>query len=1129
MQKRLARVLALSILISIISGLFAPEIAVGQLRHRHELSPVERAFVAAQAAVGRDRIALLIMGAPGNLALVLDKLKGISADIGEAEADVGFIRAKVRIERLQEVLDWSEISAVEIDTREEVGLLGDFGSLYTSPSAEPIQGPSKPGVPPSAATPANNPYTGESATEAFQFKAAFPRFDGRGVVIGGIEQLDPYTPSLIWGTTRDGVKVPKLEDYIMPSPSEVTVGPIATEAQKLSGLAWQLTVSVSPDAFGRFTFNQKVYLAPKNIKTQELRITLFRTSQDDLSPELTVLWAVQSHKLWILGKEQIDFNDGTEVYLPKADESAAFVRLGKNNRTISFAVDGPRGWLGTNLGYMEHGTMTASVAAGHNFLNSQAGGAAPGARFLPVVSGAFIKDNELASWPATGAESIIKLFRNPHVDLITYSGGATLGTRSRTKLDESLVGWQLVDRLTKRYPKLFIAAAGNAGAESQLSEWGNSGSAVVTIGAYTPRETWEANFGITPTLSFTPAAYTQYGPASDGGLKPDLLALTGTLCATSPRPAYTTAFGSPYYDVPAGYGISGGTSAAAPNAAGDVALLISAAKQSEIRYDPARLKIALFSTAEFLDGVEARVQGHGLIQVAKAWEALQKLKNYPVSTFTVQAPVHSYWSGTFDAPNTGRGLYEINWTPGQKGVRPITVTRTSGPSEPVLYKLRWHESVGAGQAKNNSIDPKPAFSTSLSEVKLPLNTPVKIPVSVAVGGSGVYSAILDLVDPTLDLVADSVMCTIIAAQPLTAPTYSTVIEQSAPRPGNGIVFVNVPAGAAALRIHVVQHNGKSVSLRAKMPNGRTPRSGPGDSVAWFLSPSDRKEFDHTFADPLPGVWQFWLTHDSSLPPSSYDPTEPRPALASDFTIQATAVDVSSDIKLSDIKGKNASVIFTSQSTQLNGAKIAPVGVGAMLQDLPTLRPGFRPVSYDVEIPAGTTKFEANVESVSVNSEDLSLALVKIPEDDRSPLSYVAYDISTGSNKHIELSEPNPGRYKIVITSWKNVPDEGVKLRYKDVIYNPRFGGLTVDDQSENLAVGQVKRAVFGWTAGDRPSDRKLVGELGLFANGFSILDASAWIRARTAARKAGKPMPDYGEIPSVAIPVATSTAVLDAP
>src|SRR3546814_16319358 len=72
-----------------------------------------------------------------------------------------------------------------------------------------------------------------------------------------------------------------------------------------------------------------------------------------------------------------------------------------------------------------------------------------------------------------------------------------------------------------------------------------------------------------------------------------------------------------------GYGVSGGTSAAAPHAAGHLALLASAAREVGIPHDVWRLRAAIASTAKFLPGVEARAQGHGLLQVEDAWEALQ--------------------------------------------------------------------------------------------------------------------------------------------------------------------------------------------------------------------------------------------------------------------------------------------------------------------------------------------------------------------------------------------------------------------------------------------------------------------------------------------------------------------------
>lgn len=340
----------LVVAISLTVGfLLSPKIVNAQVQHPLKLSPVERAFVAAQTAVGRDQIRMLLVTEPGRSADVIRKLKAISVDIGASQEDIDIVRAKVPIARLQEVLGWPELTAVETDTREGVDLLSDFELPFSGLSTPSFE--TKPGVPPSASTPENNPYTGSFATEASQFKAAFPNYDGRGVVIGAIEALKPGVPALTWARSLQGTKIPKIPEFLLLPPPAVTVGPIPEDTQLVRSHAWQKTVAVAAEQQGRASFNNKDYLLPKNLKSQELRMTLFRTSDFSFSPELTVLWAVESHKLWIVNKEQTDFSKGVGVDLQDpSNGSATMAQLGSDlESTAALTVGEKSRWIGIFL------------------------------------------------------------------------------------------------------------------------------------------------------------------------------------------------------------------------------------------------------------------------------------------------------------------------------------------------------------------------------------------------------------------------------------------------------------------------------------------------------------------------------------------------------------------------------------------------------------------------------------------------------------------------------------------------------------------------------------------------------------------------------------------------------------
>jgi hypothetical protein len=1069
------------------------------------LSPLERVFLIKKSLAEPRRIRVLMLAKEGRVSELAGRITRESGEVLMQEPDVDFLRASVPVAAIDALRQAPELAAFRLEMGSTVNQMGVSGEDRPQPSR-------KFGRPPSVYTTLDNPYTGGSSTESVLFKTQHPTYDGRGVAIGGVEAIDPRTPSLAQALSLDGSRIPKVLDYIMLPPSPDVLEPAESTIPQTRAYGWHATIQVARSPEGsQVDFAGHSFKLPREVKGPELRMAQYHIKSAGIPPELTLLWSVDEAAIWILENGTLDFARALRVELPRTAHRAAIAAM-KNDeaRTVRVAVDLPTRTLGLNLSTADHGTMCASVAAGHSFLNSRAEGVAPAAQWLALDNYNQARDWESAQ-PRIVINPWLMLFRDPRVDLISNSTAIFSGRPFG--MDDTLLDWQLFSRMTAKYPKLFISAVGNGGPQADDVDGGSSSSDFqVSIGAYTPLETWQANYGITPKAQHTPAPFSAYGPADDGGLKPELLGLTATLAAA--RVDEREDWRNPYYDMPDGYILSAGTSAASPNAAGHVALLISAAKQAGIPHDPQRLRVALFSSAKFLDGVEARVQGHGLIQIAQAWDALKRIRDFVPPRFQTRAPVRTFHSPQFASPNQGRGIYEREgWAPNQSGDRQITVTRTTGSRTPINYMLRWRGDTDS-------------FSSPISAVSLSLGKTLNVPVHIRVKESRAYSAILDLVDPDLNVTVHSVLCTVIAAEQLTAGNgFSAEVSRVAPRPGHGFMFVRVPEGANSVRVQVEQHGGRNMTLQALMPTGELPKSGEvtiddeGSAFlhSWRLLASDRTRYDQTFVRPAAGVWQFWLSHDNGTVPDAFDPNEPQPVGESTFTMRVTAVGGAPGNIVIAKSQQQATIRFTNRLGPIADAEFEAMGLGEARTDDPIVKPGLSPLLYDVTVPPGTSKLTAEVDGQA----DISLVIFQVTNTGPKPVNGMAQEIGPGGRKYVVVSSPKPGTYKIVVDAWRGVPSQGLRIHYQDALFHQAFGDVKVQGKAATLASGERLEAEMTWVLRRTPEKgRTSIVEVGIFS--------PAHVSMRSNYRElveAGKSYKDQ-TITSTRVAIATQSILL---
>ncbi|MEJ1961304.1 MAG: S8 family serine peptidase [Gammaproteobacteria bacterium] len=992
--------------------------------------------------------------------------------IGRRDA-IGYLYAQVPFDSIAEVLELQGLQAVQVAVNPVRGQTDLPPAAAESSSNAGTVRESSRGLPPSPAMAADNPYTGEAATQARAFKAEHPGFDGRGVNIGYVEPVAPNLQTLRGALDISGHELPKFAGYSQGAPLDVA------DAVADGLHIWQRTEVVYPDASGAFTWREQKYRLPaqsidsRNLSRQWRMCRRLRAEYEipqrvpDGSAQAEryhdVLWSVNEQRVWVLpASAGTDFSSARSIDLRSVPASVDLGETGDWKKSSSmprafvFNADRKHHWLGFAYAYAVHPGMVGSVMAGSSFLGSRADGIAPAAQ-LSIFNGT--NPDYAASYGSI--EQMLLLLEDPRVDVAEAS--RAVGDTARFGAQTVYRYW--TDRLMAGTGIAFAKAANNHGARLYgIQEFGEADD-VFAVGAYTPRATWKANFGIDLRAEDTLASYSGYGPAKDGGLKPDFLALTHTLAeAYGDRKFY-------WADAPGleEYGVSGGTSAAAPNAAGHLALLVSAAKQSGLPHDRARLRAAIATTAKFIEGYEARAQGHGLIQTEDAWAALQRAKNWKPASFIVQAPLVAAENRAGGAEKfAGRGLFELSgWRPGQSGRRELTVTRTRGSASDDRYVLRWK-----GHTR--------AFSSPLQEVRLPLGKPVRIPVEIAVSTSGSYSAILDLVDPGVDLVAGSVLCTVMVADALSPDGLS--YARQTPRIGNTVFYVDVPEGLSAITAKFALNSELSY-FRVQDPTGRDAPLNPyGSEIYRAPSPDDKTpQKEIVYPDPVPGVWQFMLNNAEPRSReqlvSVADWNEPIP-----FELQIRGWKMAKDASgLSSLPEAR----FESRFGALPGT-IKAIGLGATRTADVALAPGLEPASFDLTVEPGTARFEVALEQSAAEAH-IGLYVYKIPEGERLPrtlnhsddTALIYYDPSFQPDKHYALAAPAAGRYRIVLDP-VDVPARGVNVRYRDTVFHSLYGSIDTTDTA-SAQHPDVRTARVNVQVRARPADgRELIAEMGLF-------------------------------------------------
>lgn len=1054
-------------------------LAFGGTSHGHSPRPSPlfkdaRQLLAIARADGRAEVMLLVAAVPGGAPDVARLAEQLEGDVRYLDEEVDYVRVRLPIDRVSAFVESDRIESVTLDYGEREafrvtpGVGGEGLPMQegmTQEATAPQAAPDTVWPPRWSDFPLTNPYRAIRDIDAADFVAKNPTFDGRGVTIALLDgHFDFLLPEFQTAYTLDGERIPKLADYINATDPRDDAGHMpqwVDMAREVVASGHQVTYerrtwTMPHDGTFRLGFfNERRFNKHALYLDQDIDRNGNPRGDDGL---FGVLWDEQTNDVWIDTNRDLSFADQKPMtdYSVRGDYDA----FGTDDpatpvrESVGYTVqtDPENEFISVNVGVFQHATEIMGHVVGNAEPDGRLTGVAPGARLISVYYGVSNAHGLI--------EGLIAAFKHPLTDIIVLEQSVAIASMSYLLADGrhpiSIVAQRLIDR----YGKLMFVPGNNTPGLGIVAEDGLAPGAI-SAGGYQHRESYLANNGFEPEPDDNMHwGGLSHGPSGIGALKPDLLAPSGQMSVD---------IGYVYrqreqerrglYQLPPGYFVDGGTSTAAPMAAGAAALVISAAKQTGLAYDAPRLKAALVGSARHIPRLYAHAQGNGLVQVEAAYNLLRELQDVSPMTITSRAPVRTRLSPLLSEPNSGVGLYEREgWSVGDEGVRNVILTRTSGAREPMAFSLEL-------QGDDS------AFSVPAS-VTLPLNRPVEVPVHIAVSSHGAHSAILSLTHPQVPGVAHRVLMTIVASlRPAAENDYTVDTEIELPRPGDRGLFVDVPRGASALQFSATSEDSGAIRLVT---------ISPGREQLYSACPPDLPRGGTcTLPNPEPGVWEINATMHGMI--REYDPGRERPLPPARVRLTATVVgiDVVAEERIKTPVAAGTALDVPLTLTNHYGpvpAALAAAALGSAHRTSRSIAAGEQH-TYEVIVPEGTTSLRAQISDIVDDGADLDLYLIdctaadqeapepppvqdrgnKAPPPPPPPCTPRAKAATVDAGGVVEVEDPAAGRWAVVVDAYA-VPAGATEYAYLDVYTHPRFGSIAVTDHEQSRDAGE------SWTA-----------------------------------------------------------------
>ena len=774
-----------------------------------------------------------------------------------------------------------------------------------------------------------------------------------------------------------------------------------------------------------------------------------------------VLWDERTNDVWVDTNQDGSFAD--EKALTDYRQRAEFGTFGKDKpatsvrESVGFGVqiDRTKRMVAINVGAASHASLVVGAAVASRGSRGKFDGVAPGSQLVNVAEGC-------AAYGQT--EAVIQAVKNPKVNVVWLEHCSNI-TRPYTLRDGRMATTVIYERLLRKYRKPIMIPTHNypvlGGTDDIVLAAGAIG-----VGGHESRENFFLNHGVRVKHEDNLLITGGYGPMGNGAFGADII---------SPSNYISTARGweetrpiANLYRLPPGYTIAGGTSTATPTAAGAVALLISAARQSGIKHDAFRIRQAILGSARYVEHLPAYKQGSGIINVAAAWELLKRLNSAPEPVQIVaRAPVRHNFSHLLETPHEGVGLYERGgWTVGEKRERVVTFTRTTGDKAPMEFTLNW-----IGNDRNTFTAP--------ATVSLRLNQPTEVRITVAPTTAGAHSAILTLNHAQIPGHAYRMLATVVVGQPLTASNaYTHKDSVEVPRPEMRSFFYDVLAGTRVLRVDLDQKT-REVAVAIVRPDTRTADAVRTNAAASARGPAAAASgpgcATYVVTDPMPGVWEVRLSDLDDVRDfdrMQAEKAEVAPPTPVTLSVSAISVDAAPAQPINTVAMKSSGtsafdVTFNNRMAAFTGA-ITTMPLGAGREQTLQIGAGEQRV-FEVDVPEGASAFHVRAREVEDASADLDVYVIdctgrecRAPQTDSDPIG----------DEVLTIQNPGKGKWKIVVDA-AHVPSGKTSFKLLDVLFSPAFGSVAVaDTQREHKSAASWTTPTMSWVTLALPAGRE---------------------------------------------------------